>query len=46
MQIGRGAGYAFSATSSGADNTDTVVERLCDPSGAPTTVHATHYLRD
>ncbi|MGH3991525.1 MAG: penicillin acylase family protein, partial [Pseudonocardiaceae bacterium] len=46
VQLGRGAGYAFSATSSGADNTDTVVERLCDPSGAPATVDATHYLRD
>jgi acyl-homoserine lactone acylase PvdQ len=46
VQIGRGEGYAFSATSSGSDNVDTVVERLCDPSGAPATVDATHYLRD
>ena len=46
VQIGRGEGYAFSATSSGSDNVDTVVERLCDPSGMPATVEATHYLRD
>jgi acyl-homoserine lactone acylase PvdQ len=46
VQIGRGEGYAFSATSAGSDNVDTVVERLCDPSGAPATVEATHYLRD
>ncbi|MGH3978601.1 MAG: penicillin acylase family protein, partial [Pseudonocardiaceae bacterium] len=46
VQIGRGEGYAFSATSSGSDTVDTVVERLCDPSGAPATVDATHYLRD
>jgi acyl-homoserine lactone acylase PvdQ len=46
VQVGRGAGYAFSATSSGADNVDTVIERLCNPSGAPATVQATHYLRN
>jgi acyl-homoserine lactone acylase PvdQ len=46
VQMGRGEGYAFSATSSGSDNVDTVVERLCDPSGAPATVEATDYLRD
>jgi acyl-homoserine lactone acylase PvdQ len=46
VQMGRGEGYAFSATSSGSDNVDTVVERLCNPSGAPATVDATHYLRD
>lgn len=46
VQLGRGEGYAFSATSSSSDNVDTVVERLCDPSGAPATVDAVHYLRD
>ncbi|MQA15682.1 MAG: hypothetical protein GEV09_16420 [Pseudonocardiaceae bacterium] len=46
VQLGRGEGYAFSATSSGSDNVDTVVERLCDPSGAAATVDSTHYLRD
>ncbi|MGH3933269.1 MAG: penicillin acylase family protein, partial [Pseudonocardiaceae bacterium] len=46
VQIGRGEGYAFSATSSGADNVDTVIERLCNPSGAPVSVDAVHYLRD
>lgn len=46
VQLGRSDRYAWSATSSGADNVDTVAERLCDPSGAPATVDATHYLRD
>jgi acyl-homoserine lactone acylase PvdQ len=46
VQIGRGEGYAFSATSSGSDNVDTVIERLCNPSGMPATVEATHYVRD
>ncbi len=46
VQIGRGEGYAFSATSSGADNVDTVIERLCNPSGAPVRVDSLHYLRD
>ncbi|HEX2300397.1 MAG TPA: penicillin acylase family protein, partial [Pseudonocardiaceae bacterium] len=46
VQLGRGDGYAFSATSSGSDNVDTVVERLCAPTGTAATVQATHYQRD
>jgi len=35
VQMGRGRGFAWSATSSGADNVDQVVLRLCDPAGGP-----------
>lgn len=38
VQLGRGTDYAWSATSSGADNTDQFVLELCEPGGgAPTT---------
>jgi acyl-homoserine lactone acylase PvdQ len=46
VELGRGDRYAFSATSAGSDNVDTVAERLCDPSGARPTVTSTSYLRD
>ncbi|HEV2088783.1 MAG TPA: penicillin acylase family protein, partial [Cryptosporangiaceae bacterium] len=45
VQIGRGLDYAWSATSLGADNVDTVVERLCNPDGSPATVESVHYRR-
>ena len=35
--MGRGPSYAWSATSSQADNTDQFVLRLCDPAGRPAT---------
>ncbi len=45
VQMGRGLDYAWSATSLGADNVDTVVERLCNPDGSPPTVQSVHYRR-
>lgn len=44
VQLGRGADYAWSATSAGSDNVDTVVERLCNTDGTPATVESTGYL--
>ena len=44
--LGRGRDYAWSATSSGADNTDTFVLRLCDPSGGPATTTSMGYEHD
>ncbi|HET7486335.1 MAG TPA: penicillin acylase family protein [Acidimicrobiales bacterium] len=46
VQMGRGAGYAWSATSSGADNVDQVVLRLCDPAGGPATVTSMGEVRN
>lgn len=45
-QLGRGVDYAWSATSSGSDNIDTVVERLCNIDGSEPTVDSTAYLKD
>ncbi|WP_051247035.1 penicillin acylase family protein [Nocardioides halotolerans] len=44
VQLGRGLDYAWSATSAGSDNIDTVVERLCNPKGGKATVSSTRYL--
>ena len=44
--LGRGRDYAWSATSSGADNTDTFVLRLCDPAGGAATVSSMGYEHD
>ena len=44
VQIGRGADYAWSATSAGSDNVDTVAERLCNIDGSPATVRSQAYL--
>jgi acyl-homoserine lactone acylase PvdQ len=46
VQIGRGADYTWSATSSGFDNVDTVIERLCEPDGSRPTLESEHYRRD
>jgi len=46
VEMGRGPAYAWSATSSGADNTDQFVLRLCDPAGGPATVASTGELVD
>jgi acyl-homoserine lactone acylase PvdQ len=43
VQLGRGVDYAWSATSSGSDNIDTVVERLCNTDGSKPTVRSTAY---
>ena len=45
VELGHGLDYAWSATSSGGDNVDTVVERLCNADGSPATVESTSYLR-
>ncbi|MDH2427423.1 penicillin acylase family protein [Sphaerisporangium sp. TRM90804] len=42
--LGRGTDYAWSATSSGQDITDTYAVRLCDPAGGTPTVASDHYL--
>lgn len=46
VQMGRGAGFAWSATSSNADNVDQVVLRLCDPAGGPATVTSMGEVRN
>jgi acyl-homoserine lactone acylase PvdQ len=45
VQLGRGVDYAWSATSSNADNVDTVAERLCNMDGSPATVQSVAYLK-
>ncbi|MEX1142371.1 MAG: penicillin acylase family protein [Thermoleophilaceae bacterium] len=42
--LGRGRDYAWSATSSGADNVDQYVERLCNADGSPPTRGSTGYV--
>ena len=44
VQLGRGVDYAWSATSAGSDNIDTVVEKLCNTDGGKATVNSTGYL--
>lgn len=44
VQLGHGTDYAWSATSAGSDNIDTVVERLCNTDGTEPTVESTGYL--
>jgi acyl-homoserine lactone acylase PvdQ len=44
VQLGRGIDYAWSATSAGSDNIDTVVEKLCNADGSKPTVRSTSYL--
>ena len=46
IQMGRGRGFAWSATSSGADNVDQVVLRLCDPAGGPATTASMGEIRN
>jgi acyl-homoserine lactone acylase PvdQ len=42
--LGRGRDYAWSATSSGSDNIDQYVERLCNRDGSPATRASTAYV--
>jgi acyl-homoserine lactone acylase PvdQ len=42
--LGRARDYAWSATSSGSDNVDQYLERLCDPNGRPATRSSTSYV--
>ncbi len=43
--LGRGADYAWSATSAGGDLVDTFAERLCDPEGGAASVDSTFYKK-
>lgn len=43
--LGRGNRYAWSATSSGSDNVDQVVLRLCEPAGGRATLDSVGYER-
>ncbi|MBF4163433.1 penicillin acylase family protein [Nocardioides acrostichi] len=43
VQLGRGVDYAWSATSAGSDNVDTVVEKLCNTDGSTPTTDSTGY---
>jgi acyl-homoserine lactone acylase PvdQ len=46
VQLGRGTNYAWSATSSGADNVDQWVLKLCDPLGGAATTSSMGYLHN
>lgn len=41
--LGRGADYAWSATSAGGDLVDTFAERLCNPEGGAADIDSTYY---
>ncbi len=43
--LGRGADYAWSATSAGGDQVDTFAEKLCDPAGGKATVDSNGYIK-
>ena len=45
VELGHGVDYAWSATSSGSDNVDTVAERLCNADGSKATVDSTSYRK-
>ncbi len=44
--LGRGADYAWSATSAGGDQVDTFAERLCEPGGGKPTVDSNGYIKN
>ena len=44
VQLGRGQDYAWSATSSGQDLTDTYAVALCEPGGGAATLNSNGYL--
>ena len=46
VQLGRGTNYAWSATSSDADNVDQWVLRLCEPLGGPATITSMGYMHN
>ncbi|MCW2752556.1 MAG: hypothetical protein JWR83_3666 [Aeromicrobium sp.] len=46
VELGHGVDYAWSATSSGSDNIDTVAEKLCNADGSKPTVNSTSYRKD
>ena len=45
VELGHGLDYAWSATSAGSDNIDTVAERLCNADGSDPTVASTSYIK-
>jgi len=44
--LGRGADYAWSATSASGDQVDTFAEKLCDPEGGKPTLESNGYIKD
>lgn len=46
VELGHGLDYAWSATSAGSDNVDTVAEKLCNADGSKPTVDSTSYRKD
>ena len=46
VQLGRGRGYAWSATSAGGDNVDQWVLQLCNADGSPPTADSQAYVHD
>jgi hypothetical protein len=44
VELGHGRDYAWSATSSGQNITDTFAVPLCNPSGGKASIDSTHYL--
>ena len=44
--LGRGADYAWSATSASGDQVDTFAEELCDPEGGEATLESNGYMKD
>jgi acyl-homoserine lactone acylase PvdQ len=44
IELGRGADYAWSATSAGADIVDQRIEKLCNTNGSPATTSSTAYV--
>jgi acyl-homoserine lactone acylase PvdQ len=44
VELGRGADYAWSATSAGSDITDQRLEKLCNPDGSAPTMSSTSYV--
>jgi acyl-homoserine lactone acylase PvdQ len=44
VEMGRGMDFAWSATSSGTDNTDVRLERLCDPAGGAVDAQSKYYV--
>ncbi|HEX3337351.1 MAG TPA: penicillin acylase family protein [Jatrophihabitans sp.] len=43
IELGRGADYAWSATSAGSDLIDQRLEKICDPLGGAPAAHGTYY---
>ncbi len=44
VELGRGPNFAWSATSSGSENVDQFLDKLCNPDGSPATRASDHYL--